>query len=247
MGGPTWQQIEQFSTQGYVLFSGVFHDLEVQKMRNSFERLVEKASDLEGTVLYEGSQYVVEKSVLKRVVWCGASEPVLLAYGRDSRITGIAKNLLGSPTIDHLINQAHFKLPNDGVHYPLHQDSTHRRYGTDLWSDVNGKGSFVQTIIALDEATEMNGPLLVLPQSHLHGHLALPYEDGKETISDTFNPSDAIPVLMKPGDVVAFGPYLIHGSLPNTSNTPRRILVNGFAYPGANIRVYPGVGAGERI
>jgi len=39
----------------------------------------------------------------------------------------------------------------------------------------------------------------------------------------------------------------VHGSGPNEGTTPRRVLINGYAHPGANHRVYPGEGAGRRL
>jgi hypothetical protein len=47
--------------------------------------------------------------------------------------------------------------------------------------------------------------------------------------------------------VLFFGPYAIHGSTPNESAVPRRVLINGYAYPGANGRVYPGEGSGRTL
>ena len=49
------------------------------------------------------------------------------------------------------------------------------------------------------------------------------------------------------GSVIFFGPYAVHGSTPNRSATPRRVLINGYAYPGANGRVYPGEGSGRTL
>jgi hypothetical protein len=52
---------------------------------------------------------------------------------------------------------------------------------------------------------------------------------------------------MRAGSVLVFGPFTVHRSLPNRSRTPRRIFINGYAYPGANARVYPGDGAGRTL
>ncbi len=45
------------------------------------------------------------------------------------------------------------------------------------------------------------------------------------------------------GDVLFFGPYAVHGSTPNLSSQPRRVLIDGYAAPGANGRYYSGRGA----
>jgi ectoine hydroxylase-related dioxygenase (phytanoyl-CoA dioxygenase family) len=56
-----------------------------------------------------------------------------------------------------------------------------------------------------------------------------------------------VTVAARPGDTLFFGPYTAHASFENTSNRYRRILINGYAFPGANSRVYPGDGAGRRL
>jgi len=52
---------------------------------------------------------------------------------------------------------------------------------------------------------------------------------------------------MEAGSVLLFGPYSFHCSAPNDSTRPRRMFINGFAYPGANTRIYPGDGAGRLV
>lgn len=240
-------KIHEFFEMGYITFAGLFSRDEVNEMSEAIDRLQEKAKGLEGKVMHQGSQFVVESGRIKRVVWAGAAEPTLLQYGRDSRITSIAAQLLGSSYAEHLINQVHFKLPKDDVFYPFHQDSYHRGYGTNAWGDVNGRGSYVQIVTAIDESTLENGPLLFIPQSCKKGHLGLPYDENKPTVSDKFNPEDTVPLLIKPGDAAAFGPYTIHGSTANNSSQPRRAFINGFACPGANGKIYPGEGAGRLV
>jgi ectoine hydroxylase-related dioxygenase (phytanoyl-CoA dioxygenase family) len=227
----------------------VFTGDEVAKMRDAFDRLESTARRLGSTAMHEGSQFVVDTTPsgaikIHRIVWCGAAEPVLSEFGRDARLVEMAGELLGSRSMNQLINQAHFKLPGDGVAFPWHQDSTHRRYGMAEWTDVNGRGSYVQTLTALDDIDEDNAPLLFIPGSHTRGHLDLP-PDG--ALPSWLDPATAVPATMRAGSVLLFGPYAIHGSRPNTSSRPRRTFINGFAYPGANARVYPGEGAGRLV
>lgn len=56
-----------------------------------------------------------------------------------------------------------------------------------------------------------------------------------------------MPLLLKPGDVVFMHPHLIHGSDSNTSDKRRLMFINGFSYPGANHKPYPGIGSAKRI
>jgi ectoine hydroxylase-related dioxygenase (phytanoyl-CoA dioxygenase family) len=245
------RQLADFERDGFLVVRGVFDRDEVERMKAAFERLEARAQGLDGKVMKDGSQFVCETTPdgstrIHRIVWCGASEPILLEYGRDKRLLSLVSQLTDSTQFDQLINQAHFKFPGDDVTFEWHQDSIHRRYGTDLWTDVDGRGSFIETTTAIDPMTEDNGPLQFIPGSHKRGHIE-PDADTGELPADAYDPKRAVTLTMDPGDVALFGPFTIHGSGPNDSESPRRLFLNGYALPGANRRVYPGEGAGRRV
>ncbi len=249
-------KIREFYDIGYIVIEDIFSDDEISEIIDALDRLETAALSLDqGMIMHEGSQFVIDrysegssvKTNIKRVVWCGAAEPKLLEMGRDPRLTGLAGQIMECNQVNHIINQVHFKLPGDNVFFPFHQDSRHRGYGTDSWKDANGKGSYVQMVMAIDEVTLDNGPMLFIPYSCKNGHLDLPYNEKDETTSQYFNAEDAVPIVMNPGNIALFGPYTIHGSKPNQSDKPRRVFINGFAYPGANFMDYPGQGSGELI
>ncbi len=238
-------QIERFFSIGWLLLPRLFKPREIKQMGRAFDRLCRRAERLPTAGDYRGSRFVIDREGphgalrIHRVVWCGACEPVLGDYGADPRLLRPVAELLGSATMNQLINQAHFKMPGDGVKFAWHQDSTHRRYGQPVWTDVNGRGSYVQTAVAIDAMSERNGPLRFIPGSCWLGHVADPgYRVPEE---------HAVILTMEPGDVVMFGPYTFHSSEPNRSGVPRRALINGYAVPGANRRVYPGQGSGRLL
>ncbi len=246
------EDVRSFDERGYVILRGVFDAVELDAIRAAFDRLADEAKRLASSGMHKGAQFVIERRYgwrkppsIHRVVWCGACEPLLLDVGADPRLLGPATSILGSDAADHLINQAHFKIPGDGVSFAWHQDSVHRRYGTPLWQDVNGRGSYVQALLAVDAMDATNGPLIVVPGScnagHMHG------EGRKRLDSGLFPPETTVTLTLDAGDVVMFGPYTVHKSTANTSRRPRRALINGYAYPGANSRDYPGDGAGRRL
>jgi ectoine hydroxylase-related dioxygenase (phytanoyl-CoA dioxygenase family) len=248
------EQVAAFFEVGFALQPHVFAAEEIGKMRAAFESLERTAYRLKDTRMHRGSQFVLSSVAdgshptirIDRIVWCGAAEPVLSVFGEDLRLLAMASQLLGSREMNHLINQAHFKLPGDGIDFPWHQDSTHRRYGGEEWRDLNGRGSFVQTLTAIDDVTVENGPLQVIPESCKLGHV-VPPEGGVGWLPAELDPRTAVSVTMQAGSVLLFGPYTFHRSQPNCSAHPRRVFINGFAYPGANSRVYPGVGAGRLV
>ncbi|NQZ69025.1 MAG: phytanoyl-CoA dioxygenase family protein [Lentisphaeria bacterium] len=235
------------------MIEALFEQSEVGEMSAAIERLKTEADSLDQTCIHKGSMFVITEKdgqkQIRRVSWAAPAEPELKKWGQDKRLTGVAKDLLGSDTANQLINQVHFKYPHDGVRYPFHQDCKHRGIGTDAWTDINGKGSYVQSLTAIDEATIDNGPMYFIPYSCKDGNLELElgYNDEADTDLSVHDLAEPVPILMKPGDVAFFGPYTIHGSFPNTSESPRRVFINGYAYPGANTRNYPGEGSGELI
>jgi ectoine hydroxylase-related dioxygenase (phytanoyl-CoA dioxygenase family) len=252
--GLTPAQIEEFFEEGFVVLRGVFRPEEVAEMRAAFERLSAMAERLGVSRSYRGAEFVLGPLPegrpgvrIDRIVWCGAADRVLSAYGMDPRLLATAASLLGSRRMSQLINQAHFKLPGDGVEFPWHQDSVHRRYGRGEWSDLNGRGSYVQTTIPLDDVTAENGPLELLPRSCRLGHVEPPADAEPGWLPPELDPADAVAPTMRAGDLLLFGPYTFHRSGPNRSDRPRRTLINGYAYPGANSRKYPGRGAGRLL
>ncbi len=252
----TDEEIEAFHDVGWLLKPGLFATEEIESMRRCFDDLERLASDMPETGLRAGSHFVLGErdgqQVIKRVVWAGGSQAYLLDVGSDERLTLPAAQLLGSPDMDQLLSQAHFKRPHDGVVFGWHQDIQHRDKGGGTWRDVNGQGSFVQTIIAVDAMTADSGPLQFIPGSSRWGRVDFGEHDYDNPDyaprrPPQFRDEDVVTIMAGPGDTLFFGPYTAHASFENTSPEYRRVLINGYAYPGANRRVYPGEGSGRRL
>lgn len=252
----TDSEVTAFFETGWILRRALFRSGEIAEMRAAFEDLLRMASTMSATGLNNGSYFVLgEKSgeqVVKRVVWAGGSQPCLLRTGEDRRLTMPASQLLGSKRLEQLLSQAHFKRPNDGVIFGWHQDIQHRDKGDGGWRDANGKGSFVQTLIVLDEMTADSGPVQFIPGSSKWGRVDFGDHDYDKTDYQPnrpaqFRPQDAVTIIADPGDVLFFGPYTAHASFENRTQNYRRVFINGYAYPGANSRKYPGEGAGRTI
>lgn len=250
-----------FHADGVFVARGIFSPSEVDLARAAFSRLWTRAQALRTTGTYDDALFVLQPRadnvVVQRIVWAGGAEADLLRLGQDRRLVEPALQLLGTASCDHLLNQAHFKMPGDGVAFDWHQDIQHRDKGGDTWRDVTGQGSYVQTILLVDDMDEDNGPLQFLPHDAVprdqNGCVVAANDDYSTIAPDTPSPalevdaSQAMTITGKAGDVIFFGPYAVHGSLPNTSTSSRRVLINGYAAPGANGRVYPGSGLGVRL
>ena len=96
-------------------------------------------------------------------------------------------------------------------------------------------------VVAVDAMTADNGPLQMLPGSHRHGFVA---DLGTGRIPERYLDAEPVNLELAPGDAALFGPFVIHGSGPNRSASPRRLFLQGYTVPGANQRLYPGCGTG---
>ena len=86
--------------------------------------------------------------------------------------------------------------------------------------------------VALDDATEDNGCLMVIKGSQQSGYLwpqsphNRPDEFDEGPASHGFDDSGAVPVVLRAGDVLYFNGYLLHSSRRNrTQSQTRRALV----------------------
>lgn len=235
-------QRRAFDERGFFVEPALFGPAEVAEVRGAFERLYDEAQRLRATGDHRGAFFVLGADgagpvVVQRVVWAGGMEPALLRLSEDPRLVEPALELLGTARCEQLLCQAHFKMPNDGVAFDWHQDIQHRDKGGDTWRDVNGRGSYVQSILLVDDMSEENGPLEFAPPD------AARYDARGRLVPGSVDGARATRVTGRAGDVLFFGPWAVHGSRPNRSAVPRRVLINGYAAPGANGRFYPGDGA----
>lgn len=233
-----------------MVIPSLFDSACISLVSGQIDLLIDIAATLEETTTISGTDFILGETHnqamrIDRIVGVGGCAPVLGQLGQDKRLTGIVRLLLETDELEQIINQVHLKLPGDDVAFDWHQDSLHRRFGTQAWHDVLGNGSFVQTIVAIDEVTKSNGPIKIIPGSHHHGHLEV--DDNRRLSPSHVDTKNAKVVTMRPGDALFMGPYTIHGSSLNRTRRPRRLFINGFCAKGANRRIYPHFGEGKSI
>jgi ectoine hydroxylase-related dioxygenase (phytanoyl-CoA dioxygenase family) len=137
----------------------------------------------------------------------------------DSEMVDMVAELIGVNVKFHHC-KINLKCPgaNTTVHY--HQDFAFTPHSND---DV------VTALLLLDDVTEDNGCLMVVPGSH-KGKMYSLY-DGKQFIgrvddaTETFLKSKQIPVVGSAGDVCLMHTRLAHGSAPNKSETSRGLYI----------------------
>lgn len=233
------EMLLSFYEVGFFIIKKLFNKQEVQELSRGFDFILDESKKLISTGVHKNSLFVlgdghnINSPKIRRVNWCATQSNAIDRYSKDKRILKIVENLMGVQEVSQIICQAHFKLPNDGVSYPWHQD-TQKDKGE--WQDINGKGSFVLGMIAIDECNQQNGAVKVIPGSCKKGPLDIEKEDfvGNNKIIDAeYDDLNFTYLNLEPGDVAFMGPYTIHASDENTSLKARRMLMTGFSCVGS--------------
>lgn len=170
--------------------------------------------------------------LVRMAQWPSYHQPVLNRVRLDLRIARLLEPLIG-PNLKQIINQLHWKAPGSLGDFAWHQDSRSRRPASAF---RNLATAYVQTGIALDAHRPESGCLRFIPGSHLRGDLGMDCskkalgnamtEDALAAIglSETF----AVDLVLEPGDLALWSPYLVHGSGTNGSSHQRRFYINGY-------------------
>ena len=243
-------QTRRYWSEGYLVVPGFFSTTYIQRVAQLIDDLVDIAATLDASQVISGTQFVIGKKAggghkIERIVGVGGCSPLLGRAGQAPTLVDACRQLLRQNKLVQLINQVHLKLPGDEVQFGWHQDSIHRRHGTPDWSTNHPEGGFVETITAIDPMTDTNGPVMVVPRSHLRGHLE--HDEQRVLSMDQFCSEQGRPIMMSPGDVLFLSPFTIHSSGPNQSAQSRRTFLNGFAIEGINRRMYPHLGTGLAV
>jgi ectoine hydroxylase-related dioxygenase (phytanoyl-CoA dioxygenase family) len=134
------------------------------------------------------------------------------------------RRLLGPSGVRLHGSKINLKSPYYGSPVEWHQDWAFYPHTND---DILAVG------VMLDDATEANGPLLVLPGSHtgpVFDHHAEGYFCGAMDLArDGVDVGRAVPLLGPAGSVSFHHVRLVHGSAQNTSDRPRALLLYEYA------------------
>ena len=149
------------------------------------------------------------------------------SFATSDGAVSLVSSILGD---DIDVFQSMFILKNPGAWgQPWHQDSYYFNFDQQpqvgLW-------------LAISEATVDNGCLSVLPGSH--SNVVLPHvPDLREGANQGYleilgvDESNAIPVLMNPGDLLVFDSFLLHRSVDNRGGARRSAMVYHYGRAGS--------------
>lgn len=223
--GNSW--LNQVHEDGYTIIPGVFGRGEIETLADDLTHALAEPSEATSVRSRAGNVYAA-RNVLQ--LW-----PAAATVWRRSPLPELLRHILG-PDFG-LVRVLFFdKPPEQSWSLPWHKDMTiavrDNRLPSALFRKPTRKAgvphveapvelleAMLTLRIHLDDVTETNGPMRVMPGSHTTG----------ETLS--IDESRARRILVRAGDVLLFRPLLAHSSVPSHADTRehRRVLHLEFA------------------
>jgi L-proline 4-hydroxylase len=225
----TDRQSQEFAERGYLLVSSLFTADEVDVMRAEMPVLM--ADDSPRRVLEKDQQTV------RALHGCHQVNEVFRRLAAHPRILEPARQILGSAVYVHQF-KINVKAAFAGDVWRWHQDFI-------FWRKEDGMQAprAVNAIVFLDDVTEFNGPLYLVPGSQSVGMidvdpLAAPdrswrasfaadlkYTVTREMLDDLVGRFGLVSPKGPSGSVLFTHCNLVHGSPPNMSPTDRRLAI----------------------
>jgi ectoine hydroxylase-related dioxygenase (phytanoyl-CoA dioxygenase family) len=229
--------VAHYWRQGYAIVRAFFTADEVREIAAAADQIYAEGmaygrSFRHANLFYDVVSGDEGQSFVRMAQWPSYHQPVLNRARLDTRIARLLEPLIGS-CLKQIINQIHWKAPGSLGDFAWHQDSKSRRPPSAF---RNLATSYVQTGLALDPQTPESGCLRFIPGSHLRGDLQMNCSTHslgvamEDVALDAVGLSaeDAIELLLEPGDLALWSPYLVHGSGTNRSDHKRRFYINGY-------------------
>src|SRR5687768_31226 len=209
----TAEERHAYEASGYVVVAGVFPDRELETIDREIDRLIAEPGPKAGAHLEGWVMAVARRSEIGARF---AEDERLLALVEDVVFPGIAIHSTKLVT----------KLPNSDDVCHWHQDeafymrpddpTTHSQTRMSVW-------------VPLQEATEQNGCLWVVPGSHRWGiedYTMVDYGTCRKKIDrEAYANENAVPVPVPAGSVVLFSAWTWHHSKNNYTDRVRRAFI----------------------
>jgi ectoine hydroxylase-related dioxygenase (phytanoyl-CoA dioxygenase family) len=231
----TQEQLDSYHREGYLLLPDLFSAQEVETLRGQLPELF--AEDSERRVVEKGT------GAVRSVYGSHQTNETFRRLSRHPRLVEPAMQILGNSVYVYQF-KINAKIAFLGDVWEWHQDYI-------FWQREDGVPSpdLVTITIFLDDVTEFNGPLLMVPGSHKEGVLEPPrtggvpegyegspdwianltadlkYSVDKASLSRLVDKSGIVAPKGRAGSVLFFHPNTVHGSVPNLSPYDRKIVL----------------------
>ncbi|XP_053614106.1 phytanoyl-CoA dioxygenase, peroxisomal-like [Plodia interpunctella] len=219
----TKEQKEFYKKNGYILLKNLVCDEELDRISEEYDELFQRKNQEKMESSWVGSDANDRKSdsafTVKGIHNLQYHSALFGEFLFNKSLLDALEDIMETKNIVLHHTKAHYKPPEKGAAYPMHQDYHYFPYKND---------SMVAAFLHLDAANPDNGGLFVYPGSHKLGPLEdFGAKEGEFHFVDQtkFPLEKATPVIAERGDVVVFSYLLVHGSSVNNSSNRRRMLL----------------------
>jgi ectoine hydroxylase-related dioxygenase (phytanoyl-CoA dioxygenase family) len=209
------EQVRQFRDEGFFVLEKVVSPSDLETLRGECQRLIEERDG-------EMDRLGVEKLDLdhrgrRYFVHAYERSPAVRRFLLSNLMAQIAKATLGDNV--YLFNEQYVvKAAERGMKFGWHQDSGFIPYAHQ---------AYLTCWIALDDVTEANGTVYLLPYSRAGTRDVVEHVRDQETndLIGYFGDDPGEPVVVPAGSIACFSSTLFHRSGPNTTDRMRRIYL----------------------
>jgi ectoine hydroxylase-related dioxygenase (phytanoyl-CoA dioxygenase family) len=220
-------QLEQYRETGFLFLPGCFSHPEIEVVTSQIPAVFSRES--QARILEKDSHTV------RTVFAAHWINDVLYKLAHHPRVVEPAMQMLDGDVYIHQF-RINAKAALTGDIWQWHQDFIYW-----LYEDGMLEPRALTAAVFLDDVTEFNGPMLLVPHSHRCGIIETPPRNTASkwmatVIADlkySLSPGDLAPLVAKSGIVAPKGPRgsvlffhcnLVHGSGPNMSPSDRKIV-----------------------
>lgn len=235
--GGVHADLTHYWRDGYAVVRGFFSAAEIDEVGAALDQLYAEGVRhgrcfRHGNLFYNVAPGKDRQPLVRMVQWPSYHQAVLNRVRLDPRFAELLEPLIGR-NLKQIINQVHWKAPGSLGDFAWHQDSRSRRPAE---AYRNLATAYVQTGLAIDPHRPESGCMRFIPRSHLRGDLGM--DCSKKTLGTSPTDSaleaaglaaaDAVDLILEPGDLALWSPYLVHASGTNRSDHKRRFYINGY-------------------
>ena len=229
---------DNYQRQGFVVINELFDEAEVAEFQRGTDELVEQSKNHQES----DSKFDLEPDHseaaprVQRIKVPHKQSEVFSRAVRNPKILLVLKILLGE-NVRFRNSKLNIKAAHGGSAVNWHQD----------WAFYPHTNPDLLAVgIMIDDIDEDNAPLMVVPQSHLgktlNHHYKGIFSGSVDLEKERIDLSTAVKITGKAGSASFHHVKTLHGSSPNFSNRPRRLLLFEYAaadaWPLVDFEVY---------